>query len=97
MTPTLANFDPTRDYSAFSREAIMNALLDLSGVLPVKEQDKVTISASGFPITGGNPLYPQSNRKLVVTIKGSDLIELQTGQDLARRGQVADQGIAVLI
>jgi len=80
MTPTLANFDPTRDYSAFSRDAIMNALLDLSGVLPVKEQDKVTISASGFPITGGNPLYPQSNRKLVVTIKGSDLIELRQGK-----------------
>ncbi|HEX5214772.1 MAG TPA: hypothetical protein VFV98_04885 [Vicinamibacterales bacterium] len=78
--PTLATFDPTRDYSAFSRDAIMNALLDLSGVLPVKEQDKVTISASGFPIMGGNPLYPQSNRKLVVTIKGSDLIELRQGK-----------------
>jgi len=77
---TLANFDPTRDYSAFSREAIMNALIDLSGMLPVKDQDKVTITASGFPIAGGNPLYPQSNRKLVVTIKGSDLIEFRQGK-----------------
>ena len=79
-TPTLANFDPTRDYSAFSREAIMTALIDLSGVLPVKEQDRVIITASGFPITGGNPLYQPSNRKLVLTIKGSDLIELRQGK-----------------
>ena len=78
--PTMATFDPTRDYSAFSREAIMTALIDLSGVLPVKEQDRVIISASGFPTTGGNPLYQQSNRKLVLTIKGSDLIELRQGK-----------------
>jgi hypothetical protein len=78
--PTMATFDPTRDYSAFSREAIMTALIDLSGVLPVKEQDRVIISASGFPTTGGNPLYQPANRKLVLTIKGSDLIELRQGK-----------------
>ena len=78
--PTMATFDPTREYSAFSREAIMTALIDLSGVLPVKDQDRVTISASGFPTTGGNPLYQQSNRKLVLTIKGADLIELRQGK-----------------
>jgi hypothetical protein len=78
--PTMATFDPTRDYSAFSREAIMVALIDLSGMLPVKEQDRVIISASGFPTTGGNPLYQQSTRKLVLTILGADLIELRQGK-----------------
>ncbi len=78
--PTLATFDPTREYSAFSREAIMTAMIDLSGVLPVKEQDRVIITASGFPMTGGNPLYQPSNRKLVLAIKGSDLIELRQGK-----------------
>lgn len=78
--PTLANFNPTRDYSAYSREAIRNALIDLSGMLPIKDADKLTISASGFPTVGGNPLYPPPTRKLVVTITGADLLEFRQGK-----------------
>ena len=79
--PTLATFEPTKDYSAFSREAILDALVDLSGILPIKADEWLTISASGFPIANVNPLYQQSaNRKLMVKIKGSDLLEFRQGK-----------------
>jgi hypothetical protein len=77
---TLATFNPDVEYSAFSRAAIMDALIDLSGMLPIADGDKITISASGFPMNMGNPLYADSNRKLVVTIHGADLIEFRQGK-----------------
>jgi hypothetical protein len=72
-----AAFDPDRAYSNFVREALIDALLDSSGVLPIAPEEHLTIAASGIDQPGANPLYRV--RKLMLTIKGSDLQDLRQG------------------
>jgi hypothetical protein len=66
-----------RLYSNYVREALIDALLDSSVVLPLGPTDRLTIAASGIDQPGSNPLYQE--RKLMLTIKGSDLQELRQG------------------
>lgn len=68
-------FNPDRAYTAYVREALIDAMLDSSAVLPITATETLTIVASGMDT---NPLY--RSRKLVLTIKGSDLVELRQGR-----------------
>ncbi len=67
-----------RLYSNYVREALIDALLDSSAVLPLGPSDRLTIAASGIDQPGSNPLYQE--RKLMLTIKGSDLQDLRQGR-----------------
>jgi hypothetical protein len=76
-----------RAYSSFVREALIDALLDSSGVLPLGPGDHLTVAASGIDQPGSNPLY--RSRKLMLTIKGSDLLDLRQGR--INRDQAKDR------
>jgi hypothetical protein len=67
-----------RAYSSYVRGALIDALLDSSAVLPLGPTDRLTIAASGIDQPGSNPLYQE--RKLILTIKASDLQDLRQGR-----------------
>ncbi len=69
---------PDRAYSKYVREALIDALLDSSAMLPLSADDHLTIAAQGIDQPGSNPLY--QSRKLMLTIKGSDLQDLRQGR-----------------
>lgn len=69
---------PDRAYSKYVREALIDALLDSSAMLPLTADDHLTIAAQGIDQPGSNPLY--QTRKLMLTIKGSDLQDLRQGR-----------------
>ena len=73
-----ASFDATAAYTAYVREALIDALLDSSSVLPLGSDQRLTIVASGIEEAAANPLY--RSRKLIITIKGSDLQEFRQGR-----------------
>jgi len=66
-------FDPDQEYTNYVREALIDAMLDNSGLLPLGDKDWLMLSASGFDQPTGNPLYRMDSRKLILRIKGSDL------------------------
>jgi len=69
---------PDRAYSKYVREALIDALLDSSAMLPLGADDHLTIAAQGIDQPGSNPLY--QSRKLMLTIKGSDLQDMRQGR-----------------
>jgi hypothetical protein len=69
---------PDRAYSKYVREALIDALLDSSAMLPLLPEEHVTIAAQGIEQPGANPLY--QTRKLTLTIKGSDLQDMRQGR-----------------
>lgn len=77
-SPVQPSFDPNRAYSNFVRDSLIDALLDSSAVLSLAVDDHLTIAASGIDSPGSNPLYQA--RKLILTIKGSDLQDLRQGR-----------------
>ena len=76
MVTVPAAFSPDRAYSNFVREALIDALLDSSGVLPLGADEKLTIAASGID-QPSSTLYRSG--KLMLTIKAADLLELRQG------------------
>jgi hypothetical protein len=78
MVDSPAAFNPTTVYSTFVREALIDALLDSSGVLSLGPDDHLAISVSGIEPRNQNPLYPSS--RLVLTIKAADLLEFRQGR-----------------
>jgi hypothetical protein len=79
MAPNAA-FDPDREYTEYVREALIDAMLDNSGLLPLTDNDWLMLSASGFDRPIGNPLYRMDSRKLILRIKGADLLLLRQGK-----------------
>ncbi|MEO7191235.1 MAG: hypothetical protein ABI051_09280 [Vicinamibacterales bacterium] len=76
-----AGFDADAAYTKYTREALLDALLDSSAVLPLGAEERLTIAASGIDEPNPNPLYRFSNsRKLVLTIKGADLQDWRQGK-----------------
>jgi hypothetical protein len=69
---------PDRAYSKYVREALIDALLDSSAMLPLGPDEHLTIAAQGIDQPGSNPLY--QSRKLMLTIKGSDLLDMRQGR-----------------
>ncbi|MEO8482115.1 MAG: hypothetical protein ABI634_07900 [Acidobacteriota bacterium] len=67
-----------RAYSKYVREALIDALLDSSAMLQLAADDHLTIAAQGIDQPGSNPLY--QSRKLMITIKGSDLQDMRQGR-----------------
>lgn len=73
-------FDPDREYTAFVRAALIDAMLDGSGVLVVAPGEHLTVVVSGIDQPTPNPLYRASSNKLILTITASDLIEWRQGR-----------------
>jgi hypothetical protein len=71
-------FDATAAYTSYVREALMDAMLDSSSVLMLDPLERLTIVASGIEEPNANPLYRE--RKLIITIKGSDLQDFRQGR-----------------
>ncbi len=77
--PTPA-FDPDREYTTFVRAALIDAMLDSSGVLVVVPGEYLTVVVSGIDQPSPNPLYRANSNKLILTIAASDLMEWRQGQ-----------------
>jgi len=60
-------------------EALIDALVDNSGGLQIKPGQILQIVAGPGPEVIPNPLSPDS-RKLILTVKGEDLIAFRQGQ-----------------
>jgi hypothetical protein len=75
-------FDPDEAYTAYVREALIDAMLDNSSALPLKDTDRLEIVASGLDTFQPNPLYPDKSRKLVLVIAAPDL-------ELYRQGRIS--------
>lgn len=73
-------FNTDREYSAYVREAVMDAMLDSSGVLAIGPEERLTVAVSGIERRGPNPLYRSESGKLIMTIVGADLIDLRQGR-----------------
>jgi len=74
----MPGFNASREYSAFVREALIDAMIDASGVFRLTDTERLSISASGIDQTNTNPLYRE--RKLVISISGADLNAYRQGK-----------------
>lgn len=91
---TLPEFDTDREYSTYVRAALIDALLDSSGVLSLIPGEYVTVAVSGIERRGPNPLYRPDSGKLMLTITASDLLDLRQGRvtrEQARERIVAER------
>ncbi len=73
-------FDTDREYSTYVRAALVDAMLDNSGVLAIGPDDRLTVAVSGIERRGPNPLYRSESGKLIMTAIGADLIDLRQGR-----------------
>jgi hypothetical protein len=73
-----SGFDATSAYPSYVREALIDAMLDSSSVLLLGTDERLTIAASGIEEPNTNPLYRE--RKLIITINGSDLQDFRQGR-----------------
>jgi hypothetical protein len=82
MTPSPVqgqSFDPDKEYTDFARSALIDALLDNSAAVPIKDGQRLEIAASGLEI-GRGPLYPDNSKKLMLVISAVDLLEFRQGK-----------------
>jgi hypothetical protein len=77
---TAAVFDPSREYSAFVREAVIDAILSTSSVLTLAPDEHLAVAVSGIDRPQPNPLYRSNQAKLILTIKGADLEAFRRGE-----------------
>jgi len=68
--------DPSKEYTAFVRLALIDAMLDNSFALPVAEGQFLTLVADELANQPADPLAQRSH-KLILRIKGDDLIALR--------------------
>ena len=68
--------DPDKEYTAFMRSALVDAILDNALALPVAEGETLTLIAGDVTGRPQDPLARQS-RRLILRIKGEDLIALR--------------------
>jgi hypothetical protein len=80
MTVAPPVFDTDREYSAYVRAALIDTLLDSSGVLSLSPGEHLTVAVSGIERRGPNPLYRPDSGKLMLTIAATDLAELRQGR-----------------
>jgi len=80
--PPIVPFDPIKEYSNISRQALIDAMVDSSSGLQFKPGEKLQVVAGPGPQYMPNPLQPES-RKLILEVNGEDLIAFRKG-DLKR-------------
>jgi len=71
--------NPDKEYSALSRQVLIDAMLDNSHALVIPEGQYLVVTAIGLPTTPVNPLT-NSDRWLILRIKSEDLTALRQGR-----------------
>ena len=66
-------------YTEMVREALIDTMLDSSGVLPLREGQTLTVACIPVDVAVTNPLNRNPSRQLVLQIKGEDLLALRQG------------------
>jgi hypothetical protein len=79
IASSIVPFDPNKEFSDKVRQALIDALVDYTGALQFKPGQQLQISAGPGPEMVPNPLGPDS-RKLILTVKGEDLIAYRQGR-----------------
>jgi len=74
---TTADFD--KQYSEFVRQAVIDAILDNSGVLQLKDDQMLAVAVIPTSVTGP-PSYRNLSATLILSIKGTDLEQLRQGK-----------------
>jgi hypothetical protein len=69
-----------REYAMKVRDALIDAIIDNSGVLPLASTDTLVVFASGSDTGIPQSLYQAVPRKLILSIAGSDLADLRQGK-----------------
>jgi hypothetical protein len=80
MTETPVIGDPDRAYSTEVRSALLDAMIDNSAVLPLEAEDLLLVVVTPNDPVASNPLYRVSPKKLILSVKGSDLTAFRQGQ-----------------
>jgi hypothetical protein len=78
-TPVV-NFDPDQAYTTYVKEALIDSVLDDSSALTIAPTEFLTVAVSGIDPPTPNVLYRRSIDKLVLTIRGADLIDFRQGR-----------------
>lgn len=73
-SPIVGFFDPVTEYRDRVRDALIEALLENSGGLPMMESDWLSVVATNTPLAQQNPLDPDP-RKLTLQIRALDLMK----------------------
>ena len=73
------NVTPDQQYTSLVRQALIDAMLDSSGVLPLKAGQTLTVACNPVDVFSTNQLQPNPSRQLVLTIKGEDLLAFRNG------------------
>ena len=76
-SPIVGFFDPVTEYRDRVRDALIEALLENSGGLPMKESDWLSVVATNTPLAQQNPLDPDP-RKLTLQIRALDLMKYRS-------------------
>jgi hypothetical protein len=76
--PPTMNLD--QRYSDLIRESLIDAMLDSSVMLPVKDGQSLSVVVVPLDVAVTNPLYFNQSRKLILSIKGEILTALRSGK-----------------
>jgi len=71
--------DANKQYSEFVRQAVIDAILDNSGVLQLKDEQMLAVAVIPTSVTGP-PSFRNSSATLILSIKGGDLELLRQGR-----------------
>jgi hypothetical protein len=73
--------DPNLVYSDYTRQALIDAILDNSTLLSsLREGQWLTVAATAVDIAVTNSLYSNPSRRLILSIRGEDLLDLRLGK-----------------
>jgi hypothetical protein len=78
--PLASQATANAQYSEYVREALVDAILDRSGVLTLKDEQVLTIYVTPVDVAVSNPIYKSMSKTLILTIRGADLAALRQGR-----------------
>lgn len=64
---------PNQQFSDFVRDALIDTVIDGSRVVAIEQGQWLTVVASGIDVAITNPLYRNTSRKLILSLKGEDV------------------------
>jgi len=64
---------PSQQFSDYVRDALIDTVIDGSRVLAIEQGQWLTVVASGIDVAVTNPLYRNTSRKLILSLKGEDV------------------------
>lgn len=73
------DFDLNREYTSDVKGALIDAMLENSGVLPLGPNETLIVVTTGRNDTTASPFYRSGARELILRIKASDLADYRRG------------------